>query len=328
MQIYLARNNVQAGPYSLEQLNTMLQSGEVQLTDLAWHVGMNNWQVLDELTDGRMIYEPSASVLKLANQASQANTTQSQTGTNTAQTQSEQNTSNNEKRRLTVAELYGRKPQSPEQPQNQSQPTPDNRPTPRGQPEWMGRHRTPSTTPIADGEVVYASIGSRLLAFAINMSLFVATVMPLQLAIVDSGIKPEQLNNIKNMADYQALGEQISKSIDSSTIMLTFGLLVGLGLIQLIMLARRGQSIGKLITGIRVVDEKTYKVPDAGKMIGTRTILLFVIYQVASIFSFVATILLAVNYILASSNPKKQGWHDKLAKTVVVKANPNQLNKK
>lgn len=37
MQIYLARNNQQAGPYTLEQLNQMLASQQVLLTDLAWH---------------------------------------------------------------------------------------------------------------------------------------------------------------------------------------------------------------------------------------------------------------------------------------------------
>lgn len=43
MQIYLARNNQQAGPYSIEQLNQMLASQQVLLTDLAWHQGMTEW---------------------------------------------------------------------------------------------------------------------------------------------------------------------------------------------------------------------------------------------------------------------------------------------
>ncbi len=33
MQIYLARNNQQAGPYTLEQFNQMLASQQVLLTD-------------------------------------------------------------------------------------------------------------------------------------------------------------------------------------------------------------------------------------------------------------------------------------------------------
>ncbi len=59
MQIYLARNNVQAGPYTLEQVNNMLASGEVILTDLAWHENMPQWQPLGELTGGQYVYNPN-----------------------------------------------------------------------------------------------------------------------------------------------------------------------------------------------------------------------------------------------------------------------------
>lgn len=61
MQIYLARNNEQAGPYSLEQVNQMLASGQVVLTDLAWHEGMSEWQPLGNLTNGQLVYQPSGS---------------------------------------------------------------------------------------------------------------------------------------------------------------------------------------------------------------------------------------------------------------------------
>lgn len=58
MQIYLARNNQQAGPYSLEQVNQMLSSQQVLLTDLVWHEGMTEWKTLGELTQGKLVYEP------------------------------------------------------------------------------------------------------------------------------------------------------------------------------------------------------------------------------------------------------------------------------
>ncbi len=58
MQIYLARNNQQAGPYTLEQLNQMLASQQVLLTDLAWHEGMTEWKALGELTQGKLVYQP------------------------------------------------------------------------------------------------------------------------------------------------------------------------------------------------------------------------------------------------------------------------------
>lgn len=58
MQIYLARNNQQAGPYTLEQLNQMLANQQVLLTDLAWHQGMTEWKPLGELTNGQLFYRP------------------------------------------------------------------------------------------------------------------------------------------------------------------------------------------------------------------------------------------------------------------------------
>ena len=62
MQIYLARNNQQAGPYTLEQLNQMLANQQVMLTDLAWHQGMTEWKALGELTQGKSVYQPAGYV--------------------------------------------------------------------------------------------------------------------------------------------------------------------------------------------------------------------------------------------------------------------------
>ncbi|MEX7492989.1 RDD family protein, partial [Acinetobacter baumannii] len=55
----MARNNQQAGPYTLEQLNQMLASQQVLLTDLAWHEGMTEWKALGELTQGKLVYQPT-----------------------------------------------------------------------------------------------------------------------------------------------------------------------------------------------------------------------------------------------------------------------------
>ena len=60
MKIYLARNNVQAGPYSLDELNTMLSSGEVLLDDLMWHSGMSGWVQVGQMTGGRTFYVPAS----------------------------------------------------------------------------------------------------------------------------------------------------------------------------------------------------------------------------------------------------------------------------
>jgi hypothetical protein len=58
MQIYLARNNQQAGPYTVEQINQMLQSQQVLLTDLVWYQGMPEWKALGEVTQGKLDFQP------------------------------------------------------------------------------------------------------------------------------------------------------------------------------------------------------------------------------------------------------------------------------
>ncbi len=80
MQIYLARNNEQAGPYSLQELNQMLADEQVALSDLVWHEGMKDWQKLGDLTKGQRVYQPTATVL-LSKPVSQ---TDSIAATNTA----------------------------------------------------------------------------------------------------------------------------------------------------------------------------------------------------------------------------------------------------
>lgn len=70
MQIYLARNNEQAGPYTLEQVNSMLASGQVVLSDLAWHEGLDNWQTLGQLTGGQLHYNPRGATSPFVSPAS------------------------------------------------------------------------------------------------------------------------------------------------------------------------------------------------------------------------------------------------------------------
>lgn len=60
MQIYLARDNQQAGPYTLDELNQMLSQQQVLLTDLMWHKGMSEWKPVAELTHGQYVYTPTS----------------------------------------------------------------------------------------------------------------------------------------------------------------------------------------------------------------------------------------------------------------------------
>ena len=100
-------------------------------------------------------------------------------------------------------------------------------------------------------------------------------------------------------------------------------LLLGYVLVQMILIIARGQSFGKLLVGIRTVDVETFDKPNFLKLVILRIVVLFVIYQFASALPIpinMALILLMINYFIAGRNPKKQGWHDKLAGTTVARA--------
>ncbi|TAE25438.1 MAG: DUF4339 domain-containing protein [Candidatus Kapaibacterium sp.] len=49
MNIYIAQNEQQTGPFTLEEVNEKLMLGNVLLTDLAWHEGMSDWQALSTI---------------------------------------------------------------------------------------------------------------------------------------------------------------------------------------------------------------------------------------------------------------------------------------
>lgn len=268
MQIYLARNNVQAGPYSLEQLNTMLLSGEVVGTDLMWHEGMDNWQTVAQVTNGKP-YQPN--------------------GIN--------HTPSPHHKRVTVAQMYGQSRQA-----SADSPV------------------TPAAEVLVD-ERVYASSLKRFAAFLINMVLFYLALFPIQKAMLDSKIDMSQYQGqdfATTFAKSQELAAQMQTSISSEAITLSTLLLLGFILIQLILLVLRGQSLGKLVMGIRIVDQDTHQNNAFGNF--TRTVLLFLMYLLAfySTNGLLAGLLLSINYFLAGNHPKRQGWHDRMTKSVVI----------
>ncbi len=69
----------------------------------------------------------------------------------------------------------------------------------------------------------------------------------------------------------------------------------------------RQATPGKMAIGARVVDARTGGKPSTGQLIGR-----YLGY-------FVATVPLCLGLLWVAFDPRKQGWHDKLAGTVVVR---------
>ncbi|WP_240990631.1 RDD family protein [Psychrobacter sp. Pi2-52] len=318
MQIFLARNNVQAGPYQLEQLNIMLASGEVLLDDLMWHEGLAQWQRVGDLTNNQTVYRPTSANTPEVNDSIINNVTVFPEDTNKAK----------DDKSVSLDRLYGK----PERPKNvKADMTTNRHQTPHNN---VSLNKSTLKKAVADndkvvGNVVLAPIMSRVLATALNGLLYILAILPLVMALTKMDVDYTKFQNIQDMDAAYQYSMTLMESLPSSTLMMSQVMIFGLFALQLVFITMRGQSLGKLITGVRVVDQTTHRLPSFIKLIGTRTLLLFIIYNLLFSFtSFLGFVIIAIHYYMASKSPENIGWHDKLAKTLVVKADSSQLVKK
>ncbi|MDD2940197.1 MAG: RDD family protein [Acinetobacter harbinensis] len=253
MQIYLARNNQQAGPYTLEQLNQMLTSQQVLLTDLVWHEGMTEWKALGELTQGKLVYQPIG---------------------------------------------YNPAPSEPTHFQNQDV------------------HQVKIEKKAALNNEL-ASIPTRVLAKVIDLLLWLPAA-----AIPSFFLKAEQFNELSEIQQKMQATDSPNQAVQLQQQLFTLipmeawqamfvYILIMLG-IQAFMLAKSGQSIGKKLTKIKIVDAET---GEKVSLMRAFTLRSFIFIILNMLFMPIITI---IDHIFALSE-KRQTLHDKLAKTKVVK---------
>ena len=255
MQIYLARNNQQAGPYTLEQLNQMLASQQVLLTDLAWHQGMTEWKALGELTQGKLVYTPEGYTAPTA--------------------------------------------------------------FPEPSPVQNSAIRKVQVEKKVTSKQELASIPTRILAKIIDLLLWLPAA-----AIPSFFLKPEQFNQLSEIQQKMQMAETSTQAMQLQQELFTLipaeawqtmfiYLIIMLG-IQAFMLAKSGQSIGKKLTKIKIVDA------DSGEKVSLMrafTLRSFIFIVLNLLFMPFITI---IDHVFALGE-KRQTLHDKLAKTKVVK---------
>ena len=326
MQIFLARNNVQAGPYTLDQLNIMLASGEVVLDDLMWHEGLDQWQRVGNLTNNQTYYRPAPIVSADDNDSIINNVT-------IFPEDSASSTSKDDKA-VSLDRLYGKPERPAENAKNTKLDMTTNRQYTPNKNVSLNKSAAVKAASPKDkvvGNVVLAPIMSRVLATVINALVYILASIPMIMAWSELDIDYSKLQNIESVETLNKALEystSLIETIPSSTLMMSQALIFGLLALQLIFISLRGQSLGKLLTGIRVVDQSTHRLPSFSKLIGMRTLLLFIIYNLLFSFtSFLGFVVIIVHYYMASKSPENIGWHDKLAKTLVVKADNSQLVK-
>lgn len=307
MHIFLARNNVQAGPYSLEQLNQMLASGQVISTDLMWHEGMQNWQSVGEMTQGQMFYRPNLPTLPIVNApfANQPTTTHDDEDYIITKIPSADQQSDN------VWDKYGKN-------------NPHKDPITGDKPLISIKLvKKPTNMDISQAkkQLELASIGSRITAKLIDFSFFILASMPLLIALYNSPswAKMQAIAESGKQITYAQQMELLSV-IPQHILLLTNLLVWGLVIAQFLLLRKRGQTLGKMVMGIRILDKQSNALPSFMNLIVLRSLFTMVVYSLP----MVGIIIFAIDFILMLSNNDKQSLHDKLAKTYVVRADDTQ----
>lgn len=260
MQIYLARNNQQAGPYTLEQVNQMLAAGQVSLTDLAWHEGMPEWKAMGELTGGQLVYQPAVSTF------------------NPPPAPIADETSN----------------------------------------PWANQNSSKSSVSLKKSSNELASLNRRITAKLIDLLLwFPVSIIPMFFLSPEAMAKIRALNSDFNQI--AANQTEIMALLPPASIWAIGIYITGMLLLQGLLLAKSGQSIGKRAMKIRIVDDQTGKITNITRSFLLRSIVFIMGYNFIFLLFFVDLAFLFTE--------RHRTLHDRLARTVVVDAKADQLTK-
>ncbi|MFW2148075.1 RDD family protein [Acinetobacter sp. TY1] len=255
MQIYLARNNQQAGPYSLEQLNQMLSSQQVLLTDLVWHQGMTEWKALGELTQGQLKYEPVG--------------------------------------------------------QQIVNPTFNNTPFENN----LDQNITTQKTPITPNNVQAAPVGKRISAKVTDLALFfLPQLMVMMYYMPDEAKKIAESG--ASMENQMKVVEILNESIPVSAHMAMLAFVFILLLVQSTMIKKSGQSIGKKLFNLQIVDNTTLLPPGSLRGFFVRSFLFIVLSQMVAFMPLLAIIFI-IDLVMFFSKGNI-ALHDRIAKTRVI----------
>ncbi|MFH1408134.1 MAG: RDD family protein [Patescibacteria group bacterium] len=152
---------------------------------------------------------------------------------------------------------------------------------------------------VSDSQVKYAGFGVRFLAYWVDFLLVFLIGMLIQTAL---GRNPALVfQNIKSLEEFQ----QIQNST-SMTLVSFVSLLFGLAYFLLFYVNYDGATPGKRLLGIKVTRDDGSKVT-------------YPVAFVRYLGIFVSACSLGLGYLWVAWDKKKQAWHDKIAKTVVVK---------
>ena len=135
------------------------------------------------------------------------------------------------------------------------------------------------------------------------------SVFQSELSLLTSANQPENTQTL----------QAIFASIPQTTLMTVGVLVLALTILQMSLIAVRGQTIGKILFNTRIVDEVS-----GLKTTTFRSVLLRSVLAKYVGYNLISSILFIVDFIFLFTKNHRT-LHDRLAKTVVVNAEPSQL---
>lgn len=159
---------------------------------------------------------------------------------------------------------------------------------------------------LGTGEMLeLASPGARLGARIIDIVIMIVVALILFFVVIAGAIGVGSDDTVTDEEAGAFLGVLVLTTVVFA--------LVGV-LYEVLMVALKGQTLGKMATSIRVVRADNGLLPGWGKSIGR-----WIIPVVLILIPFVGWILYLLVYLSLTWDKVRQGWHDKAAGTLVVK---------
>lgn len=309
MNIFLARNNIQAGPYSLDQVNQMFATGQIEMSDLMWHEGMDNWKTVGEMTNNQPFYRPAFTIMQ-SNSPTEDN--------------EEDYIINN--RPSDVVKTPESEDASVWDKYANNNPYKSDKTDKSGKTTLIriGKNTAGMDISGAKKQLDLASVSNRILAKIIDTLLF-----NLPTAIVFFNINPssnvDKILEISTSNNYspenlEKLNNLIASSIPPQILLISMLLFFGIMFFQMFLLLRRGQTVGKMAMGIRILDIQSNAIPDFWHGIFLRSVLTTLAYSV----QVIGIVILVIDFFMMLNDPNRQSLHDKIAKTYVVRADDTQ----
>ena len=184
----------------------------------------------------------------------------------------------------------------------------------------LGRKKTPE-----EGEILYAGFKVRLFAMFLDTTIIMLalllmfpgmTEMRLEppaevVAIMEQAQQDLESQKITQQEFDQIYREQLLRSIDFKQIVTDSVIQFIVGTIFIMSFwFYKAATPGKMLLGIKIVDADSMEIPSKGQLI--KRYLGYII----------STLPLCLGFITVAFNKKKQGWHDKLANTLVIYSRP------